>query len=290
MKRLTLILPCIVFLGGCGSNEGPTAPSRTPLPITVDGVTLLAADPAPGSVLQLGSCGTEPCLELAFTFQRTAPARELGLLWVALLDANGDSCATNEALQVDFPAGVPTTFQLRARPSFDASGEETPGSCSLTASGDGQPGRSRIVRVELHSTRHPAVAFDVPFEVLAPARSTSPTAPAVQGFSHSWEGLGDDELLPACLVRDDDGEALSVDISLEDAACRARGRCWATHVDVPARTLALDVTARGGARLFEPFESFSGELVCSARDAGGRTARRAFPLCVSERLEVVPCQ
>lgn len=287
MKRLALILPCIVFLGGCGSNDGPAAPSRTLLPITVDGVTLLAADPAPESVLQLGSCGAEHCLDFKFTFQRTAPARELAFLWVALLDANGDSCTANEVVQVDFPAGVPTTFQLRARPRFDASGEELPGTCSL--SGASQPGRSRIVRVELHSTRQPAVAFDVPFEVVAPARSTSPTAPAVQGFSHSWEGLGDDELLPTCLVRDDDGEALSVDISLEDAACRARGRCWSTRVEVPARAFALDVAARGRARLFEPFETFSGELVCSVRDAGGRTARRAFPLCVSDRLEVVPC-
>lgn len=287
MKRLALILPCMVVLGGCGSNDGPTAPSRSLLPVTVDGVTLLATEPAPGSVVPLGSCGAENCLEFAFTFQRIAPSRELAFLWVALLDANGDSCAANDAVQVDFPAGVPTTFQLRARLRFDAFGEDAPGSCSL--SGASQPGRGKIVRVELRSTRHPAVAFDVPFEVVVPARSTNPTAPAVQGFSHSWEGLGDDELLPACLVRDDDGEALSVDISIEDAACRARGRCWSTHVEIPARSFALDVAARGSARPFEPFETFSGELVCSVRDAGGRQARRAFPLCVSDRLAVVPC-
>lgn len=62
MRRACLALFLAGFVASCSSPSSPTALHGPRLPLTVDGLTLVSASPAPGSEIALDSCGPEGCL------------------------------------------------------------------------------------------------------------------------------------------------------------------------------------------------------------------------------------
>lgn len=127
---------------------------------------------------------------------------------------------------------------------------------------------------------HAPVRFDAPFTFVAPALAGRPTAPVVRRVEWYWGGIGDDELEPVCVVRDDDGEPLTVTLALETETCRAAGNCWTSLEQLPGCAFSIDVKVQQMFGQIEFGRRIQGEIACSVTDAGGRFTRATLPICI----------
>jgi hypothetical protein len=266
-------------LSGCGHT--PAEPSGTGDP-TGDGIVFLGSDPAPGTTIPVDEAdGTRTqAVVLSFSIQAQPVAdADPPNLYVELYDVEGHGCAV---ASVSVPALLPSR-PTRVDVPFLWVGLGT--ACPY-------PSRAPTVEtITLKATLRRfgtgeallTKTFPVRYVFTGPALSGSPTSPEITNAG--WTGAvstGHPEIpYPGqrvqfwCQVRDPDGDALTVTLSLENGAgmCPTESHCWSVTKTFESRVVDRPVEHR--LMMTAPNPAMTGTFTCRVEDARGARAARS---------------
>lgn len=241
-------------------------------------VALMGADPAPGRVIPVDACARQ-CMASGAEFRFTVTPQEAlthAAVAIDFYDAQGNDCAYAASPWAAIP---PTTsFEVKAK-------GVTLYSCPYAGSFVPARAQMRLIFSSLARPGQATESFDIalPYSFTGPALSREATAPVV--LAMEWDDnagpTGGDKPIPGdfasygCLVNDNDGDALTVDLSFQDVGGRCpKSACWAERTEVAARAFPRAVSI--GTRKTHPADPFGlgFNLTCTVTDSHGLKTSR----------------
>jgi hypothetical protein len=278
-----------IALGFSGCGHTPATPSGTGDP-TGSGIVFLGSDPAPGSTIPVDEVDGNRTHAIVLSFSIQAqPVSDVDSpnLYVELYDVEGHGCAVasvnvppllpSRPTPVDVPflwVGLGTACPY---PSRAPTVETTTLKATLRRFGTGEALLTKT--------------FPVRYVFSGPALSGRPTSPEIT--KAAWTGAvstGYPEIPHPrqdvefwCQVRDRDGDALTMTLSLENGAgtCPTASHCWSVTKAFEGRVVDRQVEHR--VMMKAPNPAMMGTFTCKVEDARGARATSSTCFTMASR-------
>jgi hypothetical protein len=254
-------------------------------------VLLPESMPADGSSLEVPPKALEPFstrapgIALRYGVRTPLLSAVSVMLFTAFVNERGEDCGHAPNAFTVVRAGEPTVLTSEGEGRFFGNACGFPASRrSLTTTA------LRITaRISsLDSSWEVAAVTTVPWRVtfVAPPLAQQESAPSIVTFDafveHEYNGPGapyTDEIRAGCVVRDPDGDRLTVSIQFtSDGGCPTAQHCWAETTTFSRRATDQPVSAEAGYHL-APEPPARGTATCDVVDERGAHARRS--VCVT---------